>query len=24
VRSLDEQDKWKKLFEDTVLKKAGK
>jgi len=23
VRSLDEQDKWKKLFEDTVLKKAG-
>jgi iron(III) transport system substrate-binding protein len=24
VRSLDEQEKWKKLFEDTVLKKAGK
>ena len=23
VRSLDEQEKWKKLFEDTVLKKAG-
>ena len=24
VRSLDEQEKWKKLFDDTVLKKAGK
>jgi len=24
VRSLDEQEKWKKLFEDTVLKRAGK
>jgi iron(III) transport system substrate-binding protein len=24
VRSLDEQEKWRKLFEDTVLKKAGK
>jgi len=23
IRSLDESDKWKKLFEDTVLKKAG-
>jgi iron(III) transport system substrate-binding protein len=24
VRSLDEQEKWKKLFDETVLKKAGK
>jgi iron(III) transport system substrate-binding protein len=24
VRSLDEQEKWRKLFEDTVLKRAGK
>ncbi len=24
VRSLDEQEKWKKLFEDTVLKRAGR
>ena len=24
VRSLDEQDKWKKLFDDTVLKKAAR
>lgn len=24
VRSLDEQDKWKRLFEETVLRKAGK
>jgi iron(III) transport system substrate-binding protein len=24
VRSLDEQEKWKKLFEETVLRKAGK
>jgi iron(III) transport system substrate-binding protein len=23
IRSLDESDKWKKLFEETVLKKAG-
>jgi iron(III) transport system substrate-binding protein len=23
IRSLDESDKWKKLFDDTVLKKAG-
>jgi iron(III) transport system substrate-binding protein len=23
IRSLDESDKWKKLFEETVLRKAG-
>jgi len=23
IRSLDESDKWKKLYEETVLKKAG-
>jgi iron(III) transport system substrate-binding protein len=24
VRSLDEAGKWSKLYEDTILKKAGK
>jgi iron(III) transport system substrate-binding protein len=23
IRSLDEADKWQKLFEDTVIKRAG-